>query len=102
MTNRTKQVGLNRESTLPLLAGLNTDHQGRRIISLPLWACLQRLGQEGVQSRIRDNFIASEHLWMALNVFRNIRILVSDILLLGNVRFQKRFEVIILPVVNII
>ncbi|XP_044760078.1 pyridoxal-dependent decarboxylase domain-containing protein 1 isoform X1 [Coccinella septempunctata] len=75
VTNRTKQVGANRESTLPLLAGLNTDHQGRRIISLPLWACLQRLGQEGVQSKIRDNFIASENLWMALNVFRNIRIL---------------------------
>ncbi|KAL3272830.1 hypothetical protein HHI36_014289 [Cryptolaemus montrouzieri] len=75
VSNRTKQVGTNRESTLPLLAGLNTDHQGKRIISLPLWACLQRLGQEGIQSRIRDNFIASEHLWMALNVFRNIRLL---------------------------
>ncbi|KAK9885439.1 hypothetical protein WA026_010934 [Henosepilachna vigintioctopunctata] len=75
VSHRSRQVGANRESTLPLLAGLNTDHQGRRIISLPLWTCLQRLGQDGVQLRIRDNFIASEHLWMALNVFRNIRIL---------------------------
>lgn len=76
--NRSKQVGASRESTLPLLAGLNTDHQGRRILSLPLWVALQSFGKDGVHNRIRDDFLASERLWAALEVFRHIRVLVSD------------------------
>lgn len=72
---KNKQVGVSRESTLPLLAGLNTDHQGRRIITLPLWAALQGLGKEGVLSRIRENFLASERLYAALDVFRHVRVL---------------------------
>lgn len=75
--NRSKQVGATRESTLPLLAGLNTDHQGRRILALPLWAALQNLGKEGVHIRIREDFLASERLWAALDVFRHVRVLVS-------------------------
>ncbi|KAF7266560.1 hypothetical protein GWI33_020068 [Rhynchophorus ferrugineus] len=74
-TNRSRQVGVSRESTLPLLAGLNTDHQSRRIISLPLWAALQSLGKEGLLSRIRENFLASERLYSALDVFRHVRVL---------------------------
>lgn len=73
--NRNKQVGVSRESTLPLLAGLNTDHQSRRILSLPLWAGLQNLGTEGVHSRIKEDFLASERLWSALDVFRQVRVL---------------------------
>ncbi|KAJ8927276.1 hypothetical protein NQ314_020279 [Rhamnusium bicolor] len=73
--NRSKQVGVTRESTLPLLAGLNTDHQGRRILALPLWAALQNLGKEGVHARIREDFLASEKLWAALDVFRHVRVL---------------------------
>lgn len=70
-----KQVGVTRESTLPLLAGLNTDHQGRRILALPLWTVLQNLGKDGVYARIRDDFISSERLWAALDVFRHVRML---------------------------
>nr|CAI5865572.1 unnamed protein product [Callosobruchus analis] len=73
--NRSKQVGVTRESTLPVLAGLNTDHQSRKIIALPLWAALQSLGKDGVHTRIRDNFLASERLWAALDVFRHVRVL---------------------------
>ncbi|XP_057667756.1 putative pyridoxal-dependent decarboxylase domain-containing protein 2 [Diorhabda carinulata] len=73
--NRNKQVGVSRESTLPLLAGLNTDHQSRRILSLPLWTGLQNLGTEGVHSRIKEDFLASERLWSALDVFRQVRVL---------------------------
>ncbi|XP_066261695.1 pyridoxal-dependent decarboxylase domain-containing protein 1 [Euwallacea similis] len=73
--NKSKQVGVSRESTLPLLAGLNTDHQSRRILTLPLWASLQCLGKEGVLSRIRENFLASERLYAALDVFRHVRML---------------------------
>ncbi|CAG9863923.1 unnamed protein product [Phyllotreta striolata] len=72
---RSKQVGVSRESTLPFLAGLNTDHQSKRILSLPLWAGLQSLGTEGVHSRIREDFLASERLWVALDRFRQIRVL---------------------------
>lgn len=75
--NRTKQVGVSRESTLPLLAGLNTDHQARRVLSLPLWAALQSLGVEGFHTRVREDFLASEKLWAALDVFRHVRVLVS-------------------------
>lgn len=75
--NRTKQVGVSRESTLPLLAGLNTDHQGRRVLCLPLWAALQSFGIEGFHTRIRENFIASEKVYAALDVFRHVRVLVS-------------------------
>lgn len=70
-----KNQGMNRENTLPLLAGLNTDHQGRRIISLPLWTCLQSLGVEGIQYKIQGNFIASERFYEALGKYRQIRIL---------------------------
>ncbi|KAJ8912202.1 hypothetical protein NQ315_003806 [Exocentrus adspersus] len=73
--NRSKQVGATRESTLPLLAGLNTDHQGRRILALPLWAALQNLSKEGVHARISENFLASERLYAALDVFRHVRVL---------------------------
>ncbi|CAG9817896.1 unnamed protein product [Phaedon cochleariae] len=73
--SRSKQVGASRESTLPFLAGLNTDHQGRRVLSLPLWAGLQGLALEGVHSRVREDFLASERLWGALNAFRHVRIL---------------------------
>ncbi|XP_050298227.1 pyridoxal-dependent decarboxylase domain-containing protein 1 [Anthonomus grandis grandis] len=72
---RSKQVGTSRESTLPLLAGLHTDHQSRRIMTLPLWAALQSLGKEGILSRIRENFLASERLYAALDVFRHVRVL---------------------------
>lgn len=74
--HRNKQVGTTRESTLPLVAGLNTDHQGRRIVSLPLWIALQALGRDGVHSRIRDNYLASERLWAAIDVYRCLRVLV--------------------------
>ncbi|XP_044253275.1 pyridoxal-dependent decarboxylase domain-containing protein 1 isoform X2 [Tribolium madens] len=73
--NRNKQVGATRESTLPFLAGLNNDHQGRRILALPLWAALQGLGRDGVHSRIRDDFLASERLWAALDRYRHVRVL---------------------------
>ncbi|XP_074040837.1 putative pyridoxal-dependent decarboxylase domain-containing protein 2 [Leptinotarsa decemlineata] len=72
---RNKQGGGSRESTLPLLAGLNTDHHCSKIIALPLWAGLQCLGVDGVQSRIKENFIACEKLWTALDVFRHVRVL---------------------------
>lgn len=75
--NKNRQVGATRESTLPLIAGLSAEHhQGRRILSLPLWIALQALGKEGVHSRIRDNFLASERLWAAIDVFRHVRVLV--------------------------
>lgn len=70
-------MGVSRESTLPFLAGLNTDHQSRRILTLPLWASLQCLGKEGILSRIRENFLASERLYAALDVFRHVRVLVG-------------------------
>ncbi|KAJ3624004.1 hypothetical protein MTP99_017662 [Tenebrio molitor] len=73
--NRNKQVGATRESTLPLLAGLNNDHQGRRILALPLWTALQSLGKDGVHSRIRDDFLSSERLWAALDRYRHVRVL---------------------------
>ncbi|CAH1957548.1 unnamed protein product [Acanthoscelides obtectus] len=73
--NRSKQVGVTRESTLPVLAGLNTDHQSRKIITLPLWAALQSLGKEGVHTRIREDFLAGERLWAALDVFKHVRVL---------------------------
>lgn len=73
--SKSKQVGVSRESTLPFLAGLNTDHQSRRILTLPLWASLQCLGKEGILSRIRENFLASERLYAALDVFRHVRVL---------------------------
>ncbi|CAG9773846.1 unnamed protein product [Ceutorhynchus assimilis] len=73
--NRNKQVGASRESTLPLLAGLHNDHQSRRVITLPLWAALQSLGKEGILSRIRENFLATERLYAALDVFRHVRVL---------------------------
>lgn len=69
-------MGATRESTLPLLAGLNNDHQGRRILALPLWAALQGLGKDGVHSRVRDDFLSSERLWAALDRYRFIRVLV--------------------------
>ncbi|KAF2905078.1 hypothetical protein ILUMI_01106, partial [Ignelater luminosus] len=72
---RNRQVGTSRESTLPLIAGLSTDHQGRKIVSLPLWAALQALGKEGVHSRIRDAFLSSERLWAAVDVYRHVRLL---------------------------
>ncbi|KAL1494379.1 hypothetical protein ABEB36_009987 [Hypothenemus hampei] len=72
-----QQVGVSRESTLPLLAGLHNDHQGKRILTLPLWAALQCLGKEGVLARIRENFLASERLYAALDVFRHVRVLSS-------------------------
>ncbi|KAI4455855.1 pyridoxal-dependent decarboxylase domain-containing protein 1 [Holotrichia oblita] len=71
---KNRQVG-SRESTLPLIAGLKNDHQGRRIISLSLWTALQALGKEGLHSRIRDNFLASERLWAAIDVYRHVRVL---------------------------
>lgn len=70
-------MGATRESTLPLIAGLNTDHQGRRILTLPLWVALQSLGREGVHARIRDNFLASERLWAAIDIYRYVRVLVK-------------------------
>lgn len=76
--NRNKQVGATRESTLPFLAGLNNDHQGRRILALPLWAALQGLGRDGVHSRIRDDFLSSERLWAALDRYRHVRVLVNS------------------------
>lgn len=72
---RNRQVGATRESTLPLIAGLSTDHQGRRIVSLPLWILLQSLGKEGFHSRIRDAFLSSERLWAAIDVYRHVRVL---------------------------
>ncbi|KAF5285802.1 hypothetical protein FQA39_LY04263 [Lamprigera yunnana] len=72
---RNRQVGATRESTLPLIAGLNNDHQGRRIIALPLWTLLQSLGKEGFHSRIRDAFLSSERLWAAIDVYRHVRVL---------------------------
>lgn len=72
-----RQVGTSRESTLPMIAGLNTDHQQRRVICLPLWTCLQALGREGVHSRIKDAFLACERLWSAVDIYRHVRVLVS-------------------------
>ncbi|KAF5295217.1 hypothetical protein FQR65_LT10501 [Abscondita terminalis] len=72
---RNRQAGATRESTLPLIAGLNTDHQGRRIVALPLWILLQSLGKEGFHSRIRDAFLSSERLWAAIDVYRHVRVL---------------------------
>ncbi|GJQ81711.1 hypothetical protein Trydic_g9152 [Trypoxylus dichotomus] len=71
---KNRQVG-SRESTLPLIAGLKNDHQGRRIISLSLWTALQALGRDGLHSRIRDNFLSSERLWAAVDVYRHVRVL---------------------------
>lgn len=77
---KNRQVGATRESTLPMVAGLSTEHhQGRRILSLPLWAVLQALGRDGVHARIRDNFLASEKLWAAIDVYRHVRVLVSSL-----------------------
>ncbi|ENN77914.1 hypothetical protein YQE_05591, partial [Dendroctonus ponderosae] len=73
--SKQKQVGVSRESTLPLLAGLHNDHTSRRIITLPLWTALQSLGKDGVLSAIRENFLASERLYSALDVFRHVRVL---------------------------
>lgn len=73
-------MGATRESTLPLIAGLSAEHhQGRRILSLSLWIALQALGKDGVHSRIRDNFLASERLWATIDVYRHVRVLVSDL-----------------------
>ncbi|XP_065161723.1 putative pyridoxal-dependent decarboxylase domain-containing protein 2 isoform X2 [Atheta coriaria] len=72
---RNRQVGSTRESTLPLIAGLTNDHQGRRIVSLPLWVALQALGREGLHAKIRDNFLASERLWAAIDCYRQVRVL---------------------------
>ncbi|KAB0793793.1 hypothetical protein PPYR_13413 [Photinus pyralis] len=72
---RNRQVGASRESTLPLIAGLSTDHQGKRIVALPLWMLLQSLGREGFHARIRDAFLSSERLWAAVDVYRHVRLL---------------------------
>lgn len=75
-TVKGRQVGTSRESTLPMIAGLSTDHQQRRIICLPLWVCLQALGREGVHTRTRDAFLACERIWSAVDVYRHVRVLV--------------------------
>nr|CAD7196366.1 unnamed protein product [Timema douglasi] len=51
-----RSVGVARESTLPLVAGLTSDHFIRKMSCLPLWAALQALGRDGVQSKIRQAF----------------------------------------------
>ncbi|XP_022911042.2 pyridoxal-dependent decarboxylase domain-containing protein 1 [Onthophagus taurus] len=71
---KNRQVG-SRESTLPLIAGLKNDHHGLRIVTLPLWTALQALGTEGIHSRIRDGFLATERLWSAIDVYRHVRVL---------------------------
>ncbi|KAK5641276.1 hypothetical protein RI129_009823 [Pyrocoelia pectoralis] len=72
---RNRQVGASRESTLPLIAGLSTDHQGKRVVALPLWMLLQSLGREGFHARVRDSFLSSERLWAAIDVYRHVRLL---------------------------
>lgn len=69
-----RQVGP-REGALPLLAGLTHDHLGSRSTAHPLWIALQCLGSDGVHLRIRDNFLASERLFAAVDCYRHVRVL---------------------------
>ncbi|GLH04158.1 Uncharacterized protein GBIM_09930 [Gryllus bimaculatus] len=68
-------VGVARESTLPLVAGLTSDSFSRRLNCLSLWTVLQALGREGVQSRIRQAFESSEHIWKRLSKYQCLRLL---------------------------
>ncbi|XP_067005760.2 pyridoxal-dependent decarboxylase domain-containing protein 1 isoform X2 [Anabrus simplex] len=68
-------VGVPRESTLPLVAGLTTDHMIRRLSCLSLWAALQSMGRDGVQTRIRDSFESSEQIWKRISKYPCLRLL---------------------------
>lgn len=69
-----RQVGP-REGALPLLAGLTHDHLSSRSAALPLWVALHSLGADGVHLRIRDNFLASERIFAAVDCYRHVRVL---------------------------
>ncbi|KDR24299.1 putative pyridoxal-dependent decarboxylase domain-containing protein 2 [Zootermopsis nevadensis] len=68
-------VGVPRESTLPLVAGLTADHFTRRLSCLSLWAALQALGRDGVQSKVREAFESSELIWKKISKYPCLRLL---------------------------
>ncbi|KAF4521189.1 hypothetical protein B566_EDAN010651 [Ephemera danica] len=64
-----------RESTLPLIAGLTVEHFTLRLSCLSLWTSLQSLGREGIQSRLKQAFEASEQLHNKLAKYPCLRLL---------------------------
>ncbi|PNF17324.1 hypothetical protein B7P43_G04987 [Cryptotermes secundus] len=68
-------VGVPRESTLPLVAGLTADHFARRLSCLSLWAALQSLGRDGIQTKIREAFESSELIWKKISKYTCLRLL---------------------------
>ncbi|KAG8326835.1 Pyridoxal-dependent decarboxylase domain-containing protein 1 [Homalodisca vitripennis] len=56
-------------------ASLLLDHPGRRLHALPLWAVLQKMGQGGIQDRIKEAFESSEQLWRRLIKYPCLRML---------------------------
>lgn len=70
-----RTVGTARESTLPLIAGLITDHLQKRLVALPLWFILQALGRDEIQIRMKEAFETSELLWQKLSKYSCLRLL---------------------------
>ncbi|PSN50728.1 Pyridoxal-dependent decarboxylase domain-containing protein 1 [Blattella germanica] len=68
-------VGVPRESTLPLVAGLTADHFTRRLSCLSLWSALQALGRDGVQTKVREAFESSEQMWKKISKYPCLRLL---------------------------
>ncbi|XP_047107062.1 pyridoxal-dependent decarboxylase domain-containing protein 1 [Schistocerca piceifrons] len=68
-------VGVPRESTLPIIAGLTADHSTRRLSCMSLWVTLQALGREGIHQRIRQAFESTEQLWRRLSKYPCLRLL---------------------------
>ncbi|GFG32848.1 hypothetical protein Cfor_06346 [Coptotermes formosanus] len=68
-------VGVPRESTLPLIAGLTAEHFTRRLSCLSLWAALQALGRDGIQAKVREAFESSELVWKKISKYPCLRLL---------------------------
>ncbi|XP_011310758.1 pyridoxal-dependent decarboxylase domain-containing protein 1 [Fopius arisanus] len=64
-----------RDTTLSLVSGLMVESLSRRLPTLPLWAALQVLGREGIQSRFKKCFQVIEDLYNRIKKFDNIKFL---------------------------
>ncbi|KAK0077549.1 hypothetical protein PV325_003764 [Microctonus aethiopoides] len=64
-----------RDTTLSLVSGLMAESLSRRLPTLPLWAALQVLGRDGIQSRLKQCFQVIEELYNKLKKFSNIKFL---------------------------
>ncbi|KAL0278386.1 UNVERIFIED_CONTAM: hypothetical protein PYX00_000223 [Menopon gallinae] len=73
--NPGRTVGTARESTLPLIAGLITDHFQKRLVALPIWFTLQAFGKDEIQQRIRNAFETSEIIWSKLEKYGSLRLI---------------------------